>query len=165
MTSSPWHTQTAETVLRQLGSATTGLSATEVLSRQQLNGPNELTEAKRIGVWRILLGQFKSIIIWILIVAGVVSAVMHQRVDAFAIFLIVVLNAVIGFYQEYSAEESIAALKKMTAPRAKVRRDNHVMSVAASAVVSGDVLVLEAGDIVAADARVIVSSALRLVEA
>ena len=164
MTASPWHTQTAERVLLQVRSATTGLTAAEVLRRQQSDGPNELTEAQRIKVWQLFLGQFKSIIIWILIVAGVVSAVMHQRVDAFAIFLIVVLNAAIGFYQEYTAEESIAALRKMTAPRAKVRRDNHVTSIAASAVVVGDVLVLEAGDVVAADARVIAASTLRCVE-
>ncbi|MEP6835572.1 MAG: cation-translocating P-type ATPase, partial [Gemmatimonas sp.] len=165
MISNPWHTQTAESVLLQLRSASTGLSDVEALKRQQLDGPNELTDAKPINVWQIFLGQFKSVIIWILIVAGTVSALMHQRVDAFAIFLIVVLNGAIGFYQEFSAEESIAALRKMTAPRAKVRRDNHVASIAASAVVTGDVLVLEAGDVVAADARVIASSTLRCVEA
>ncbi|MEP6781791.1 MAG: cation-translocating P-type ATPase [Gemmatimonadaceae bacterium] len=165
MTSSPWHAQTVQNVLLQMRSAATGLSAAEVVTRQTSEGRNELTEVRRVSVAQIFLGQFNSIIIWILIVAGVVSAVMHQRVDAFAIFLIVVLNAAIGFYQEYSAEESIAALKKMTAPRAKVRRDNHVTSIAAAAVVTGDVLVLEAGDVVAADARVIASSALRCVEA
>lgn len=165
MTPTPWHTQNATSVLLQLRSSSTGLSAADVLQRLESDGPNELTEAKRINVWQIFLGQFKSIIIWILIVAGVVSAVMHQAVDASAIFLIVLLNAAIGFYQEYSAEGSIAALRKMTAPHAKVRRDDQVISIAASGVVTGDVLVLEAGDIVAADARVIVSSTLRCVEA
>ncbi|MEO7998038.1 MAG: cation-transporting P-type ATPase, partial [Gemmatimonadaceae bacterium] len=164
MTSSPWHTQSWESVLLQLRSVATGLSTADVVARQKTDGPNEIAEAKRVNVWQIFLGQFKSIIIWILLVAGVVSAVVQQRVDAFTILLIVVLNAAIGFYQEYSAEESIAALRQMTAPRATVRRDNRVITVAASEVVTGDVLVLEAGDVVAADARIITSSTLRCVE-
>ena len=118
-----WHNQSAEEVLAQLGSTATGLSATEAAQRLAANGPNELKEGKRISPWQIFLGQFKSLIIWILIVAGVISGVLGEVVDAIAILAIVVLNAVIGFYQEFKAEESIAALKKMTAPQAKVRRD------------------------------------------
>ncbi len=159
-----WHNQSAEEVLAQLGSAATGLSAAEAAKRLAVNGPNELKEGKRISSLQIFLGQFKSLIIWILIAAGALSAVMGEVVDAFAILAIVVLNAVIGFYQEFNAEQSIAALKKMTAPRAKVRREGKIISIPASEIVIGDILSLEAGDLVAADARLIEAASLRCIE-
>ena len=132
-----WHSQSAEEVLAQLGSATNGLSAQEAAKRLAADGPNELKEGKRISPLQIFLGQFKSLIIWILIAAGVISGVLGEVVDAIAILAIailaiailaiailaiVILNAVIGFYQGFKAEKSIAALKKMTAPSAKVAR-------------------------------------------
>src|SRR6185436_15219438 len=159
-----WHSQSAEGVLAQLGSAATGLSAQEAAQRLAANGPNELKEGKRISPWQIFLGQFKSLIIWILIAAGVVSGVLGEAVDAIAILAIVVLNAGIGFYQEFNAEKSIAALKKMTAPHAKVRRDGKVTSIPASEIVAGDILSLEAGDLVAADARLLEAASLKCVE-
>ena len=159
-----WHNQSAEEVLAQLDSAATGLSAAEAAKRLAVNGPNELKEGKRISSLQIFLDQFKSLIIWILIAAGALSAVMGEVVDAFAILAIVVLNAVIGFYQEFNAEQSIAALKKMTAPRAKVRRDGKIISIPAAEIVIGDILALEAGDLVAADARLIEAASLRCIE-
>jgi Ca2+-transporting ATPase len=159
-----WHSQSAEEVLAQLGSAATGLSASEAAHRLAADGPNELKEGKRISPWQIFLGQFKSLIIWILIVAGVISGLLGEVVDAIAILAIVVLNAVIGFYQEFKAEESIAALKKMTAPQAKVRRDGHVTSIPAAGIVVGDILALEAGDLVAADARLLEAASLKCIE-
>ena len=112
-----WHTRSPEDALAQLGSSGSGLSAADAAQRLAANGPNELTESKGVSPLQMFLGQFKSLIIWILIVAGVISGVLGEVVDAIAILAIVVLNAVIGFYQEFKAEESIAALKKMTAPR------------------------------------------------
>jgi P-type Ca2+ transporter type 2C len=159
-----WHSQSAEEVLAQLASTATGLSSHEAAQRLAANGPNELKEGKRISPWQILLGQFKSLLIWILIAAGVISGVLGEVVDAIAILAIVVLNAVIGFYQEFSAEKSIAALKKMTAPQAKVRRDGQITSVPASGIVAGDILALEAGDLVAADARLLEAAALKCIE-
>ena len=174
MTSSPdiaekqkieaWHTRSVEDVLAQLGSSAAGLSAAEAAQRLAANGPNELKEAKHISPLQIFLGQFKSLIIWILIVAGVASSLLGELVDAIAILAIVVLNAIIGFYQEFNAEKSIAALKKMTAPQAKVRRDGKVTSISASEIVAGDILELEAGDIVAADARLLQASSLKCIE-
>ncbi len=161
----PWHSKSAEQVLAKLGSAATGLSTTEATQRLATNGPNELTEGKRISPWQIFLGQFKSLIIWILIGAGVISGALGEVVDAIAILAIVVLNAVIGFYQEFNAEKSIAALKKLTAPQAKVRRDGKVISIPASGIVTGDILALEAGDLVAADARLLSAASLRCIEA
>jgi Ca2+-transporting ATPase len=159
-----WHSQPAEDVLTQLGSSANGLSAQEVAQRLAADGANEIKEGKRISPVQIFLGQFKSILIWILIAAGVVSGVLGEIVDAIAILAIVVLNAVIGFYQEFNAEKSIAALKKMTAPQAKVRRDGQVASIPASGIVAGDILMLEAGDLVAADARLIEAASLKCIE-
>jgi P-type Ca2+ transporter type 2C len=156
-----WYRQSAEAVLTQLASAASGLSAQEAAQRLAANGPNELTEGKQISPFQIFIGQFKSLIIWILIVAGIISGVLGETVDAIAILTIVVLNAVIGFYQEFSAEKSIAALKKMTAPQAKVRRDGQVISIPAKEIVTGDILTLEAGDLVAADARILQAAALK----
>ena len=163
-TGEAWHSQSAEEVLAQLGSATTGLSTAEAAQRLAADGPNELKEGKRISPWQIFFGQFKSLIIWILIVAGVISGVLGEVVDAIAILAIVVLNAVIGFYQEFKAEKSIAALKKMTAPQAKVRRDGQVTSIPAAGIVAGDILALEAGDLVAADARLLEAASLKCIE-
>ena len=159
-----WHSQPAEEVLAQLGSAAAGLSAQDAAKRLAADGPNELKEGKRISPLQIFLGQFKSLIIWILIAAGVISGVLGEVVDAIAILAIVVLNAVIGFYQEFNAEKSIAALKKMTAPQAKVRRDGQVTSIPASGIVAGDILALEAGDLVAADARLLTAASLKCIE-
>ncbi len=92
------------------------------------------------------------------------SAVLGQLLDAAAILVVVVLNAAIGFYQEYAAEQSISALRKLTAPNATVRRDDAMRTVPASTIVVGDILVLEAGDIVAADARVLSAATLQCLE-
>ncbi len=159
-----WHRQSAEDVLGKLNSTPTGLSAQEAAKRLAADGPNELKEGKRISPFQIFLGQFKSLIIWILIAAGVLSGGLGEMVDAIAILAIVVLNAVIGFYQEFNAEKSIAALKKMTAPQAKVRRDGKVTSIPASGIVTGDILALEAGDLVAADARLLTAASLKCIE-
>jgi Ca2+-transporting ATPase len=159
-----WHCLSAEEALAQLGSTATGLSMQEAAQRLAANGPNELKEGKRISPWQIFLGQFKSLIVWILIVAGIISGVLGEMVDAIAILAIVVLNAVIGFYQEHSAEKSIAALKKMAAPQAKVWRDGAIKAVPAVEIVTGDVLELEAGDLVAADARLLTAASFKCVE-
>ncbi len=159
-----WHNRSAEEVLAHLGTSAIGLSAQEAAQRLAANGPNELKEGKRISPLQIFLGQFKSLIIWILIAAGVVSGVLGEVVDAIAILAIVILNAVIGFYQEFHAEQSIAALRKMTAPQAKVRRDGQITSIPASGIVAGDILALEAGDLVAADARLLQVASLKCIE-
>ena len=132
-TGEAWHHLSAEDVLAKLGTSATGLSAQEAAQRLTADGANELKEGKRISPLPIFLGQFKSLIIWILIAAGVLSGVLGDWVDAIAILAIVILNAVIGFYQEFHAEKSIAALKKMTAPQAKVLRDGLVTSIPACA--------------------------------
>ncbi len=159
-----WYSRPAAEVLTHFGSAATGLSAAEAARRLAADGPNALQEGRRINPLWIFFGQFKSLIIWILIAAGVTSGLLGERADAVAILAIVILNAVIGFYQEFNAEKSVAALKKMTAPRAKVRRDGQVASIPAADVVAGDIIALEAGDLVAADARILESASLACIE-
>ena len=160
-----WHGMSAEEALARVGSTPRGLQAQEAARRLAADGPNELIEGQRIRPLQMFLGQFKSLIIWILIVAGAVSAALGQGVDATAIFTIVLLNAAIGFYQEFSAEKSLAALKQMTAPQAKVLRDGTITSIPAANLVAGDFLSLAAGDIIAADARLLKVASLTCNEA
>ena len=158
------YNQSVEQVLADIGSSPLGLMAPEAARRLAADGPNELKEGKRISPFQIFLGQFKSLMIWVLIAAGVAAGVLGDRVDAIAILAIVVLNALVGFYQEFKAEKSIRALKRMTAAQAKVRRDGQVTSIPASGIVAGDILTLEAGDLVAADARLLQASSLKCIE-
>ena len=160
-----WHVRTAEDALAHFGSTTAGLSAQEAAARLAANGPNVLQDTTTVGPWRILFAQFSSLIVWVLIIAGLVAFSVGETIDAAAIFVIVLLNAAIGFYQEYNAERSITALKQMTAPSANVMRDGKVTSVPASDIVEGDVLLLAAGDMIAADARLLTTATLSSIEA
>jgi P-type Ca2+ transporter type 2C len=160
-----WHHRSAGDVLMHFGSTAAGLSTTEAKIRLAANGRNELTENPGVSAWRILIAQFKSLVIWLLIAAGVVAGVLGERVDAAAILAIVILNAVVGFYQEFNAEKSITALRKLAAPLAKVIRDGTVSLIPATEIVVGDVLELESGDLVAADARILSAAMLRCIEA
>jgi Ca2+-transporting ATPase len=159
-----WHASPTERILQRLSTDRSGLSSAEAARRLAEYGPNVLQEAKAISALAIFLGQFKSLIVWILIVAGAVAGALGEGVDAIAILAIVVLNGVIGFYQEFKAEKSIAALRKMTAPHARVRRDGKSLIVPAGQLVIGDVLEIEAGDLVAADARLLEAVSLRCLE-
>jgi len=142
-----------------------GLSSAEAKRRLAEHGPNEIQREKATSPWAILAAQFKGAMIWLLLGAGVVSAVLGEVVDAVAIGAIVVLNAFVGFFQEYRAERAVQALRSMTAPRARVLRDGASAMIPATDVVVGDTLVLEAGDIVSADARLRLAHALTINEA
>lgn len=160
----PWHVLPATDVLNRLSSTVSGLSQSEAKKRFEESGPNELQEGEPINPWRVFLAQFKSLIVWILIVAALISGFLGEWLDCIAIVAIVILNAIIGFQQEYTAERSIAALKKMTAPQAKVMRAGRLVSVPASEIVPGDVIAVESGDLVAADARLLEAADLRCIE-
>lgn len=160
-----WHALDEGAVLAELSSSRFGLTQDVASKRLLERGPNELRQAARIRPVALLLGQFKSLIVWILVAAAFVSGVMSEWADCIAILSIVVANGLIGFYQEYNAERSLAALRRMTAPHARVRRDGRSLSIPAAEVVPGDVLELEAGDLVPADARVLEAAALKTVEA
>jgi Ca2+-transporting ATPase len=135
-------------------SAAAGLSTLEAERRLRQFGANTIRAERQTGAFVLLARQFASPVIWLLLAASGISAVAGERVDAAAIVSIVVLNACIGFVQEYRAERAVFALRSMTARRARVRRDGRIRLVLAAAVVPGDALVLEAGDVVAADARI-----------
>ena len=142
-----------------------GIAAAEAARRLAEHGHNELVEKPRPGFLAMLLGQFKDFLILILIAAAVISIVLGEYVDAGAIILIVILNAVVGVIQESKAEEALAALKKMAAPEARVVRDGATLTVPARELVPGDVVLLEAGNYVPADVRLIEAVNLRVEEA
>ena len=163
--SRPWHALDEGAVLATLSSSRSGLSPYAAARRLEEHGPNKLRQTVRNRPVTLLIGQFKSLIVWILVAAAFVSGLMGGWADCIAILSIVVANGLIGFYQEYNAERSLAALRRMTAPHARVRRDERSLSISAAEVVPGDVLELEAGDLVPADARVLEAAALKTVEA
>lgn len=107
-----WHSLPTEKVLERIETTPAGLSTADAARRLRIYGPNVLREAEPVRPLTILLRQFSSLVIWILIGAGLISGLLGEWVDSIAILAIVVLNAVIGFYQEYNAERAIAALKK-----------------------------------------------------
>jgi len=152
-------------VIAELNSSVQGLSSEGAESRLKVYGLNQLYEEKPPGAITIFFGQFKSPIVWILIGAMLVSAFVKEFVDMYVIGAIVVLNAILGFVQEYRAEKSIEALKKMVSLKAKVLRDGKETLIDAALVVPGDILLLETGDKVPADARIIESLNLKTEEA
>lgn len=162
----PWHAVTVADVAAQLQSdPQRGLSVDEAEGRIQQYGSNELTATAREPAWRKFLAQFADFIVLLLLAAAVVSGLLGEIVDAVAIGVIVILNAIIGFVQEYQAEQAIAALKQMTAPHARVLRNGDVEDIAARDIVPGDVVLVEQGDIVPADARLLSSQNLQIEEA
>lgn len=156
----------AEAVLELWGShAQRGLPAELAAQRSKEYGPNRLEEEAGVPAWRQFAGQFTSFIILVLIGAAAVSGLLREWMDAIAILVIVVLNGVLGFIQEYRAERALEALKKMAAPLAKVVRGGEIVDVPAEEVVPGDVIRLEMGDLVPADARLLEDHLLQVDEA
>jgi Ca2+-transporting ATPase len=142
-----------------------GLTPEEAAERLNKHGPNELTEKPRPGFFKMLLSQFNNFLVIILIVAAVVSLLLGEIVDALAIMVIVVLNAVVGVIQESKADAALAALKKMAAPNAQVIRGGHQMTIPSRELVPGDVVLIDAGNHVPADMRLIESVNLKIEEA
>lgn len=136
----------------------TGLTTEEAEKRLKTYGLNELQHKKKISPIYILFAQFNDFIIWILIAATIISGIMGDMADAITIMIIVIINAILGFVQEYKTEKSLEALKSLAAPTAKVIRDNRVQVINAENIAMGDVVVLEAGDRVPADGVLIEST-------
>ncbi|MDD3826793.1 MAG: cation-translocating P-type ATPase [Anaerolineae bacterium] len=161
-----WHELETEQVLAQVKSdGAAGLTTAEAERRLEEHGPNELVERGVKSPWRILWEQLTATMILILIVAAIISGFLGDWKDTVAILAIVILNAVLGFSQEYRAEKAMAALKKMAVPTVRVRRDGHVAEVPASSLVPGDLALLEAGVVVPADGRLLEAVNLRVEEA
>lgn len=163
---SEWWKLSADESLAALGSdAAKGLSDEEVLARIEKHGQNALIESAIKSPWAILWEQLTGVMVVVLLVAGFVSAVMGEYVDAAVIAIIVVLNALLGLTQEYRAEKAMAALKRMSVPTVKVRRHGEVREISSVELVPGDVVVLEAGSLVPADCRLLEAVNLRIQEA
>ena len=149
--------QTVEDVFKEVQSSPSGLSSQEAASRLEKYGANTLQEGKKKTLLEKFVDQFKDFMILVLLVAAVVSMFAHQGdpdpTDAIIILAVVLLNAVLGVFQESKAEEAIEALKKMASPVASVLRDGHVEHIKGEDIVVGDVVILEAGDVVPADMR------------
>ena len=160
-----WYEISIDEALQLSDSRLEGLSSEEAAKRLTKYGLNVLLEKKRKPVWLLFLGQFKDLMILILLAAALISSLIGELNDALVIIIIVILNAVVGFLQEFRAEKAMAALKKMSAPSATVLRDGKPMHLPASELVPGDVVLLEAGDMVPADLRLIESHALKIEEA
>jgi len=142
-----------------------GLNSSEVENRQIQYGKNELLSKKRISKFVLLLYQFKNVMVIILLLASLISLLVGDLKDAIVILIIVLLNAIIGFVQEYRAEKAIEALKKLTSLTATVRRGDNIVQLAASELVPGDIIILEAGMSVPADIRLTKTYSLKVDEA
>ena len=151
--------------LNPRSSPLTGLTQTEALAGLAQYGPNEIRKEQARPLWRMLLAQYLSPVIALLIVASVVSASLGEFADAIAISCILLINGLVGFFQEYRAERAMSALRSLTAPRARVLRDHTPQLIAAADVVPGDILLIEAGDIIAADACLLEAYSLQANEA
>lgn len=161
-----WHSLSAEEVVKRLETdPESGLTWEEAGKRLEVYGPNAFEETKPPSAFKIFLDQFKSVLIIILLAATAISAALGEIVDAALIGVIVFFASLLGFVQEYRAEKSIEALKRMLSPKARVLREGAVAEVDAREVVPGDILVLEAGDRVAADGRLLQSRRLQVNEA
>src|SRR2546427_1199486 len=155
-----WHALRPEAVLQRLESSPIGLTTRESAARLARVGPNELVQTTRISPLRILLSQFTDVLVIVLIIAAIISAALglaqnetSDLYDAILIIAIVIMNAVLGFLQEYRAERSLEALKTLAAPRAHVVREGAVVAIPSRELVPGEVIVLAAGERVPAGAR------------
>ena len=161
-----WYQHSGAEVVEAVGSDLhKGLSDQEAAIRLEKNGPNELKGKPHATLWEMLLEQFKDFLVIILIVASIVSAFVGEVTDSLVIIVIVVLNAALGVFQEAKAEKAMEALQRMAAPNSKVVRDGNIQTVPSRELVSGDIVLLEAGDYVPADVRILESMNLKVEEA
>ncbi|MBL0340706.1 MAG: cation-translocating P-type ATPase [Bacteroidetes bacterium] len=148
-----WHTLDIASTFEITGSSTLGLTAEKVAERRAIYGPNEIKEKKKQPAWFFFLKQFKDFMIIVLMVAAVISGIVGDLTDTFIILIIIFLNAIVGFVQEYRAERAMEALKKMTSYLADVKRDGIHRRISSSLLVPGDIVLLHAGNVVPADIR------------
>lgn len=159
-----FHTQPIAQIIEHLGSSKTGLNSFQAAENLQKFGPNILSEKKKKPAWVLFLSQFKDFMILILFGAAILSGLVGDLTDTLIILVIILLNAVLGFVQEYRAEKAIQALKNMTETFCQVIRENQPMTIPSKNLVPGDILLLEAGNMVPADVRLMECFALKLDE-
>lgn len=155
MSDKNWHTMNAQEVIDELKTRLDGLSEKEVKERLKEHGLNEIKQEKKINPLKIFFNQFKDFLIIILLIATVISFALGEVIDAIVIFIIIILCAILGFVQEYKSEKAIEALKKLSTPKAKVIRNGKLTEINANEISIGDIVVLETGDRVPADGRII----------
>jgi len=160
-----YHTMTAAEVLRVMATSPDGLTEAEAMERFKRSGPNLLEEGQKKTVLVMLLHQFKDVMIIVLLVAAAIAGFMGEQTDAAIIIAVVFINALLGVAQEIKAERALTALKKMSAPYAKVRRQGHVTLLKAEEIVPGDIVLVDAGDYIPADMRLLETAALKVEEA
>ena len=159
-----WHSMTNEEVLAALNSGQKGLSLQDAAQRLSRQGPNQLESPTKPSPLKIFLGKFKDYLVLVLIFAALISYIAGETTNAYVILAIVVLVAIIGFIQEYKAERAMEALREMVAPEADVIRDGRMSTILAVDLVPGDMIYLEAGDKVPADARILEETSLEVIE-
>ncbi|MFA6473199.1 MAG: HAD-IC family P-type ATPase, partial [Candidatus Latescibacterota bacterium] len=160
-----WHNLSTDKVLENLQSDSNhGLTSQEAAVRLSRFGQNVLVEKEQKSPWLILWEQLTSVMVVILLLAAVITFFIHEYTDALVIIIIVIINTILGFSQEYKAEKAMAALKKLAVPSIRVRRDGNVQDISSADLVQGDVVVLEAGNIIPADCRVLEGFNLRIQE-
>ncbi|MGI6010085.1 MAG: cation-translocating P-type ATPase [Ruminococcus sp.] len=150
-----WYQMDAQSVLKEMDSQTDGLSRQEAKHRLQEYGENALQEGKKKSALQVFAEQFKDLLVIILIVAAVISMISGNVESTIVIIAVLIMNAILGTVQHEKAQKSLESLKSMSAPNAKVMRDGHKVEIPAKEVVPGDILVLEAGDLTAADGRIL----------
>mgnify|MGYP003701863031 CR=1 FL=1 len=164
-TTTDWHRRPVDTVLAELATSLDGLDSTDVDRRRAEFGTNELQESAGTSPLALIWGQISSVMVLILIFAAVLSLLLGKYLEAGAIGAIVVLFTALGFYQEYRAEQAIAALRRMAVPSARVTRAGRMTSIPVGELVPGDIVHLEAGSVVPADLRLVEVASLRIEEA
>lgn len=153
-----------KTILREFQTTEKGLSDNEVRNRKDIFGDNALKEKKRKGILKVFFNQFKDLLVGILIVAGIISIITDNVESTLVIFIVILLNAILGTVQYFKAEQSLEALKSLTAAKCKVIRNGIKQEILSKDIVPGDILFLEAGDLIAADGRIIENHSLQVNE-
>ena len=160
----PYYRQTAQQALTSQQSSANGLTEQEVVQRARQYGPNKLSEGEKKSMLRVFLEQFKDLLVLILIVAACISAASGNMESTIVIFAVLILNAILGTVQYLKAEKSLESLKAMSSPTAKVLRGGKRMEIPSAEVVPGDIVLLEAGDMVVADGRILENFSLKVNE-
>lgn len=159
-----FYQKSSEEVINKLKSDISGLSSKESKSRLEKYGYNELAEKSKVPTWKLFLDSFKDPLVIILLIAALVQVFLGEVVESSIIFAVLMLNSILGVVQTKKAEGSLDSLKKLSVPNAKVIRDNKKITIPSRELVAGDIVILEAGDYVPADGRIIESQTFKVVE-
>ncbi|WP_195335927.1 cation-translocating P-type ATPase [Paraclostridium bifermentans] len=159
-----FYKKSVEETLSQVNSSLKGLSSTKANELLKKYGPNELKEKSKVPIWMLFLETFKDPLVIILLIAALVQIFLGEGMESLIIFAVLILNSILSVVQTKKAESSLQSLKKLSVPNAKVIRDNKKVTVNSKDIVPGDIIILEAGDYVPADGRIIESQTLKVVE-